>query len=71
MPWVKTSSEAHKAMKQYLVDIEGLTLGELVEATFSYAMENIEDFEGFLELEGSEESKKVEKENEEDSEEDS
>jgi hypothetical protein len=60
MPWVKIPSDTHKAMKQYLVDIEGLTLGELVEAIFSYAMENIEDFEGFIELEDSEESEKDE-----------
>jgi len=55
MPWVKISSEAHKDMKQYLVDIEGMSLGDLVEALLTYAMENLEDFEKFLDLEESEE----------------
>jgi len=55
MPWVKISSEAHKDMKQYLVDIEGMNLGDLVEALLTYAMENLEDFEKFLDLEESEE----------------
>jgi len=51
MPWVKISSEAHKAMKQFLVDIEGLTLGELVEAAFEYAMQGPSEFDKFLDLE--------------------
>jgi hypothetical protein len=55
MPWVKISSEAHKAMKQYLVDIDGLSLGELAEDAFGFAMENLEGFEKFLDLEETEE----------------
>jgi hypothetical protein len=55
MPWVKISSEAHKDMKQYLVDIEGMNLGDLVEALLTYAMENLEDFEKFLDLDETEE----------------
>lgn len=55
MPWVRVSSNVHKAMKEFLVDIEGITLGELVEDTFQYAMENVPDFEDFLELEETEE----------------
>jgi hypothetical protein len=51
MPWVKISSESHKDMKQFLVDVEGLNLGELVEASFEFCMENLEAFEKFLELE--------------------
>lgn len=54
MPWVKIDSEAHKAMKEYLVDIEGINLGDLVEAAFEYAMQNIKDFEDFLELDAEE-----------------
>lgn len=66
MPWVKISSDAHKDMKQFLVDIDGLSLGELVEAAFEYAMENLEPFEKFLELEESEEAEedKQDEENE-------
>jgi hypothetical protein len=56
MPWIKVSSEAHKDMKQYLVDIEGIGLGELVEACYEYAMQNLKDFEAFLELEGTDET---------------
>jgi hypothetical protein len=55
MPWVKISPEAHKAMKQYLVDIEGITLGELVEDALQYAMQNLADFETFIGLEPTEE----------------
>jgi sRNA-binding protein len=57
MPWIKVSSEAHKDMKQYLVDIEGIGLGELVEACYEYAMQNLKDFEAFLELEETDETK--------------
>jgi len=69
MPWVKISSDAHKDMKQYLVDVDGLNLGELAEAAFEYAMENLEAFEKFLELEDSEESEEAEENKEEDQEE--
>jgi hypothetical protein len=72
MPWVKISSDAHKDMKQFLVDIDGLSLGELVEAAFEYCMENLEPFEKFLDLEESEETEddKEDQEDETDKEED-
>jgi hypothetical protein len=54
MPWVKISSDAHKDMKQFLVDVEGLSLGDLVEAAFEFCMESVEDFEKFLGLEETE-----------------
>ena len=57
MAWIKISSEAHKDMKQYLVDVDGLNLGELVEASFEFCMENLEAFEKFLELEDIEDDK--------------
>jgi hypothetical protein len=60
MPWVKISSDAHKDMKQFLVDIDGLSLGELVESAFEYCMENLEGFDKFLELEESEETEEGE-----------
>lgn len=67
MPWVKISSEAHKDMKQYLVDIEGISLGELVEAAFEFSMENLEPFEKFLELEEPEDTEEnKDKEDQED-----
>lgn len=65
MPWVKISSEAHKDMKQYLVDIDGLSLGQLAEAAFEFCMENLEDFEKFLALE---EPQETEEDNEQDKE---
>jgi hypothetical protein len=65
MPWVKISSDAHKDMKQFLVDIDGLSLGELVESAFEYCMENLEPFEKFLELEESEDAEQ-DKQDEED-----
>lgn len=68
MPWVKISSETHKDMKQYLIDVEGLSLGELVESAFDFCMENLEGFEKFLELEESKEDKESESEEEEASE---
>ena len=63
MPWVKISSEAHKDMKQYLVDVEGLSLGELVESAFEFCMENLEEFEKFLDLEETDEDEKQDGEN--------
>jgi len=68
MPWVKISSEVHKDMKQYIVDIDGLSLGELAEYAFGFAMENLEDFEKFVGLEETEEDteNKEEPEEEED-----
>ena len=68
MPWVKVSSDAHKGMKQYLVDVEGLSLGELVEAAFGFSMENLGEFEKFL---GLEETDEVNGEQEEEGREDS
>jgi len=65
MPFVKISKDAHKDMKQYLVDVEGLTLGELIEVAFEYAMQNVEDFAEFLELEPEQETEAGEKEIEE------
>jgi hypothetical protein len=56
MPWVKVSDETHKDMKQFLVDIDGLSLGDLVEAAFDFAMQNLEGFEESLDLEETEES---------------
>jgi hypothetical protein len=68
MPWVKISSEAHKDMKQYLVDVEGLSLGKLAERAFEFSMENLEEFEKFL---GLEETDEVTGEQEEEDKEDS
>lgn len=68
MPWVKISSEAHKAMKQYLVDIEGMSLGELAEDAYGFAMENLEDFEKFVGLEETEEDTENKEEEEEETE---
>lgn len=65
VPWIKVSSEAHKDMKQYLVDIEGIGLGELVEACYEYAMQNLKDFEAFLELDETEEESEGDTEEEE------
>jgi hypothetical protein len=65
MPWVKISSDSHKDMKQFLVDVDGLSLGELVEAAFEYCMENLEPFEKFLELEESEETEEAEEDKQE------
>jgi hypothetical protein len=58
MPWVKISKDAHNDMKQYLVDIEGLSLGELVECAFEFSMQNLKRFEAFLELEATDEDEK-------------
>jgi len=60
MPWVKISSEAHKDMKQYLVDIEGLNLGELAGTAFEFAMEHLEEFEKLLGLEESQDTEETE-----------
>jgi hypothetical protein len=58
MPWIKVSKDAHKDMKQYLVDVEGLSLGELVESAFEFCMQNLEKFEEFLGLEEADEDEK-------------
>ena len=60
MPWVKISSEAHKDMKQYLVDIEGLSLGELAGTAFEFAMQHLEEFEKLLDLEESQDTEETE-----------
>ena len=64
MPWIKISEDLHNAMKQYLLDIKGITLGELADASFEYAMQNLEDFEDFLEIHENEESEEEEDEEE-------
>jgi hypothetical protein len=64
MPWVKISSDCHKDMKQYVVDVDELSLGELVEAAFEYCMENLEDFEKFLDLDTAGQEEETEKEGE-------
>jgi hypothetical protein len=69
MPWIKISSEVHKDMKQYLIDVDGLNLGELVEAAFDFCMENVKKFEKFLELEEPEETEKDKEEKEDEPEE--
>jgi hypothetical protein len=73
MPWIKVSSDVHNAMKQYLLDIEGLSLGDLVDNAFSFAMENLDDFEKFAEIEETEEEEEEgeEEESEEEEEEES
>jgi len=70
MPWVKVSSDAHKDMKQYLVDVEGLSLGELVEAALGFSMENLEEFEKFLGLEETDEVTEEQEEKDKDDSED-
>ncbi|MCJ7424321.1 hypothetical protein MUP01_08660 [Candidatus Bathyarchaeota archaeon] len=70
MPWVKVSSEAHKDMKQYLVDVEGVSLGELVEAAFEFSMGKLEEFEKFLGLEEKDEASGEQEEEAEDDSED-
>lgn len=60
VPWIKISEDIHNAMKQYLVDVNGITLGGLAEASVEYAMENLKDFEDFLELEENGESEEEE-----------
>jgi hypothetical protein len=69
MPWVKVSKDAHSDMKQYLVDVEGLSLGELAESAFEFCMENLEEFEKFLGLEETDEEEKEEAESKDESEE--
>ena len=70
MPWIKVSSEVHKAMKQYLLDIEDMSLGDLVEDAFSFAIEKLDDFEEFAEIGETEEESEEEEEETEDEEED-
>jgi hypothetical protein len=68
MPWIKVSSEVHNAMKQYLLDIEGMSLGDLVEDAFSFAIENLNDFEEFAEIGEMEEADTEEEETDQDQE---
>lgn len=68
MAWIKISSDSHKDMKQFLVDVDGLNLGELVEAAFEFCMENVEDFEKFLGLEETEEAEEGKQDQEEENE---
>jgi TATA-binding protein-associated factor Taf7 len=69
VPWIKVSSDLHKGMKEYLVDIEGMSLGDLVEAAIAFAIENLDDFEEFAEIGETEEDTEEEEEESEDEEE--
>ena len=70
MPWIKISSETHKAIKEYLVDVEGLTIGDFVDDAVLFAMDNIEKFEEYAEIEDiEEEEEEGESEEEEENEE--
>lgn len=68
MPWIKVSSEVHNAMKQYLLDIEGMSLGDLVGNAFAFAIENLNDFEEFAEIGETEEDTDQDQENQDDGE---
>jgi hypothetical protein len=68
VPWIKVSSEVHNAMKQYLLDIEGMSLGDLVENAFSFSIENLGDFEEFAEISETEEEDTDEEETDQDQE---
>jgi hypothetical protein len=65
VPWIKVSSEVHNAMKQYLLDIEGMSLGDLVGNAFAFAIENLGDFEEFAEIGETEEEEEETKDEEE------
>ena len=56
-------------MKEYLVDIEGMTLGDLVDNAVCFAMENLDDFEEFAEIGETEGAESEEEETESEEEE--
>lgn len=62
MPWIKILSELHKAMKEYLIDIEGYSLGNLVNDAVCFAMNNLDDFEEFAGISETEEADTEEEE---------
>ena len=67
-PWIKILSELHKAMKEYLIDIEGYSLGDLVNDAVCFAMNNLGDFEEFAGISETEEADTDEEETDQDQE---
>lgn len=68
MPQIAVSKELLQGIKQYLVDVEGLTIGEFVAEAVFFAFEHLKEFEAFLGLmrtEEAEEEKEIEDEIEE------
>ncbi|MCJ7482472.1 MAG: hypothetical protein MUO31_05850 [Thermodesulfovibrionales bacterium] len=65
MPTVIVSSECHKAIKQYLVDISGYDIGELIEDAVFFAMDHLEEFEEVVGIEDEEEDVDDEEEDKE------
>lgn len=51
MPQIVVSTDLLKAIKEYLVDVEGLTIGQFVEDAVFFALENVTEFEEYIELE--------------------
>ena len=70
MPNIVVSSDCWKAVREFLADVEGMSIGEFVEACVMYACESMENpldesFEDHIDLEGEGESEEEEEEEEE------
>jgi len=48
---VQISSECLRAIKDFIADIEGYAIGRALEDAWLFAMENIDDFEDYVEIE--------------------
>ena len=67
MPQIVVSKDLLKAIKEYLVDVEGLTIGQFVEEAIFFAFEHLKEFEEYLGLEEEEVASEEETEEEEES----
>jgi hypothetical protein len=62
--WI--SSECHKAIKQYLVDVENYDIGDFIEDAVFFAMDHLDEFEEVVGIEAeSEDEGESEEEKEE------
>ena len=67
MPHINVSIDCLRAIKEYLVDVEGMTIGEFVEGCVFFVMgddDRLEDFEDSFGIEETEEDAEDETEEE-------
>lgn len=57
---VLISSECHKAIKQYLVDVENYDIGDFIEDAVFFAMDHLDEFEEVVGIEDEEEGENEE-----------
>lgn len=52
MVTVNVSSDCRKAIKEYVIDVEDLSIGEMAELCILFTFEHLDDFQEWAEEEG-------------------